>query len=132
MQTFVVGNLTFRYYEKPVYAEAQGQLWATCKACGSHEKIAQALQHAAEAHMVADDYVHGHDCSPSRGRTPPPPNAGRYGLVWLITDLLDLGPLHQYRYRVSGEIWDQGRFVDEFTWHVHDLSDPAYFFPPGR
>lgn len=135
MQTFTIDHITFRYYEKPVYAEAQGQLWATCRTCRSHEKIARAVQNAAEAHMLADDYVHGpyrHDCSPSRGRTPPPPDAGRDGLVWLIMDLLDLGPLHQYRFRVRGEIWDRGRFVDAFAWHVSSLDDPAYFVPPGK
>ena len=131
MQTFTIDHTTFRHYEQSVYAEAQGQLWATCKACGSHEKIARSVQNAAEARTLADDYVHRHDCSPSRGRTPPPPDAGKDGLVWLITDLLDLGPLHQYRYRVSGEIWNQGQFVDEFTWHFQDLDDPRFYIPSG-
>src|SRR5690606_6394965 len=115
------------------YAGARGQLWATCAACGSHEKVARAAQHAAEARMLADDYVHGpyrHTCEASKGRTPPP-EAGRDGLVWLIMDLLDLGPRHRYRYRIRGEIWDRGRFVDAFTWHVPSLDDPAYCVPPG-
>ena len=135
MQTFTIDRITFEYYEKPVYGEARGQLWATCRTCRIHEKIAQAVQNAAEAHTIADDYVHGpyrHDCSPSHGRTPPPPGAGREGLVWLIKGLLDLGPLHRYRYRIEGEIWDRGRFVDEFTWHVSRLDDPAYCVPPGK
>lgn len=65
-------------------------------------------------------------------RTPPPPEAGRDGLVWLIKELVDTGPRSWYRYRVRGEIWDQGRFVDELSWHVPDLDDPYFYVPPGR
>lgn len=64
-------------------------------------------------------------------RTPPPPEAGRNGLVWLVKEMTDLGPAHWYRYRVRGEIWVQGEFVDELLWHVPSVDDPAYYFLLG-
>lgn len=65
-------------------------------------------------------------------RKPPPRKAGRDGLVWLIRDLLDIGPRRKYRYRVRGEVWYRGQFVTEFSWHVPDMTDPAYYVPRGR
>lgn len=74
MQTFTIGNITFQYYlNNPAKrTEAQGQLWASCAACGRRERVARAVQHAAVARMWADDYVHGpyrHTCPPSRPTT---------------------------------------------------------------
>lgn len=65
-------------------------------------------------------------------RTPPPRKAGRDGLVWLIRELLDTGPRHKDRYHVRGEVWYRGQFVTEFSWHVPDMADPAYYVPRGR
>ena len=65
-------------------------------------------------------------------RTPPPPGAGRDGLVWLVKELTDTGPANWYRYRVRGEIWDQGKFVDEFSWDVPSVDDPYFYVPPGK
>ena len=65
-------------------------------------------------------------------RTPPPLEAGRDGLVWLIRELVDTGPSNWYRYRVRGEIWDQGAFVGELSWHIPDVDDPYFYVPCGR
>lgn len=65
-------------------------------------------------------------------RTPPPPGAGRDGLVWLVKELTDTGPSNWYRYRVQGEIWDQDKFVDEFSWHVPSVDDPEFYFLLGE
>lgn len=65
MQTFTIGTVTFQYYGGREHTDAQGQLWATCKSCGSHERVARAVQSLAVARMWADDYVHGpyrHTC----------------------------------------------------------------------
>ena len=65
-------------------------------------------------------------------RTPPPRKAGRDGLVWLIRELLDIGPRRKCRYLVRGEVWYRGRFVTEFSWRASDMTDPAYYVPRGR
>lgn len=65
MKTFTIGHITFQYYTDSESAEVRGQLWATCKTCGSHERVARAVQHAAVARMWAEDYAYGpyrHTC----------------------------------------------------------------------